>query len=258
MLQMLTLKRALLTPLLLSLLTPALIILSTASHADGNFTRATITEAYIEMRTGPGRGYPIFYVAERGETIEVLKQRTDWYKVRNHRGKEGWVHAQSMALTEDHRGQPLAVNVPNFETFTQRQWEAGALAGSFGGNDALSVYGGYHFTRNLSAELSYSESFGNVSDGKAVSVNLVHQAFPNWRYSPFVTIGAGARQTKPKSNLVSTETRTDSTANVGAGVRVYLTHRLLLRLQYKNYVVLTNRDDDEEVEEWTIGISAFY
>lgn len=252
------LERATLAPLFVCLLTFTLALLSATSHAEDNFTRATIVEAFIEMRTGPGRGYPIFYVAERGETVDVLKQRTDWYKVRNHRGKQGWVHAEAMALTTDHRGQPLAVNVPNFETFTQRQWEAGALAGSFGGNDTLAIYGGYHFTKNLSAELSYNESFGNVSDGKAASLSLVHQAFPHWRISPFVTLGAGVRQTKPKSNLVSTETRTDSTANAGAGVRVYLTHRLLLRLQYKNYVVLTNRDDDEEVEEWTIGISAFY
>jgi hypothetical protein len=66
------------------------------------------------------------------------------------------------------------------------------------------------------------------------------------------------RETTPRSTLVSTEDRTDNTASVGAGVRVHLYKRLFLRMQYKRYSVMTDRDDDEEVNEWKIGISAFY
>ncbi len=32
----------------------------------------------------------------------------------------------------------------------------------------------------------------------------------------------------------------------------------MLRFQYKNTVVMTDRDDDEEINEWQLGISAFY
>ncbi len=235
------------------------IVLSQITQAeDKRLATATVNAPFIEMHTGPGRGYPVFYVAEHGETVEILLQRTDWYKVRHPRGKEGWVYVDEMALTLDYRGEPLNVNLANFETFKHRQWEAGFMAGDFGGTDTLSVYGGYQMTRNLSAEVEYSESFGNISDGRALTVNLVHQPFPDWRISPFLTIGGGVRETSPKSNLVSTEERSDNTANVGVGVRVYLLRRIMLRLQYKNHAVLTDRDDDEEVEEWKIGISAFY
>ena len=233
-------------------------LVNTAHSEDKLPPIATVSAAYIEMHTGPGRNYPVFYVAERGETVEIIMQRTDWYKVRHPRGKEGWVFVDEMALTVDHNGEPLNVNLASFEHFQNRRWEAGMMIGDFGGNDALSVYGGYHFTRNLSAELEYTETFGNVSDGQAYSLNLVHQPFPEWRYSPFLSIGGGMINTSPKSNIVSTEDRSDSAANVGVGMRIYLTRRLMLRLQYKNYAVLTNRDDDEEVEEWKIGISAFY
>ena len=233
-------------------------LFSTEALAEKRLSTATVTAAFIEMHTGPGRGYPVFYVAERGETVEILKQRTDWYKVRHPRGKEGWVYVDEMALALDHKGEPLDLNLGNFESFKERRWEAGFLAGDFGNTDALSLYGGYHFTRNLSAELEYTETFGNVSDGQALTANLVHQPFPNWRYSPFLTIGGGVRETNPRSNLVSTEDRSDTTANIGVGIKIYLMRRLMLRLQYKNHVVLTDRDDDEEVEEWKIGISAFY
>ena len=35
-----------------------------------------VAEPYIEMHTGPGRGYPVFNVVEQGETIEI---RFSWW-----------------------------------------------------------------------------------------------------------------------------------------------------------------------------------
>lgn len=235
--------------------------------------RVIVAEAYIEIRTGPGRGYPVFYVVERGHKMEILKQRTDWYKVRTiHRNingdneefneryanKEGWAHADDIAKVLDLNRDPIGLSYPQFSDFTQRSAELGIMVGSFGGTDEITAYGGYHFTNNLSVELALSESFGDFSNGKAVNLNLVHQPFPEWRYSPFFTLGGGVRQTDPKSNIVATEDRTDDMLNVGVGVRTYLTRRLILRLQYKKHTVLTSRDDDEEVEEWKLGLSTFF
>lgn len=229
---------------------------------------AVVADAYIEMRTGPGRAYPVFYIAERGDTIEILKQRTDWFKIRTRKlatrsdgtdnNKEGWAYVDDVARLLDTSGQLIGLDHPQLADFSQRDWEGGMMLGSFGSTDEISVYGAYHFTAHLSVELSASESFGNISNGAAASLSIVHQPFPHLRYSPFFTLGGGVRKTEPKSNLVSTEDRTDDTVNVGAGVRIYLTRSLLIRLQYKNHVVLTSRDDDEEVEEWKIGLSAFF
>ena len=220
--------------------------------------QSIVIDAYLEMRTAPGRGYPIFYIAERGEKITLLKEKTDWIKVRNQKGVEGWVHVDAIGRTEDEYGEALAFHSPGLEEFSKRRWEAGIMAGDYGDTDAVTAYGGYHFTRNLSVELALTENFGDSSDGRMATVSLVHQMFPHWRYSPFVTIGGGIRETNPRSTLVSTEDRTDNTASVGAGLRIYLNRRLMLRLQYKNYIVITNRDDDEEIDEWKIGISAFF
>lgn len=228
------------------------------ARAEETVLSAAVAEPYIELRTQPGRGYPVFYVAERGESVELLKQRTDWVKVRNARGIEGWVHVDEMGKTIDGNGALLAFKSPDLEGFARRDWEFGFMVGDYDSTDAISAYLGWHFTRNLSVEIEATENFGDFSDGRMATLSLVHQMFPHWRYSPFLTIGGGVRQTNPRSTLVSTKDRTDSTANVGAGVRIHLTRRLLLRLQYKYYVVMTDRDDDEEVNEWKIGISAFF
>jgi len=219
---------------------------------------ATIAEPFIELRTEPGRGYPIFYIAERGEQIEILKERTDWYKVRTRKGKEGWVFATELAKTLGADGQTLAISLPDFKDYTHRTWEAGMMFGDFGGSDVASVYGAWHFTRNLSAEVDVAQFFGDFSDGKYVTVNLVHQPFPQWRLSPFVALGGGVVKTEPKSTLVQAEDNTDNVLDVGIGVRYYLTRRFLVRAQYKNYVVLTSRDTHEKIDEWKLAFSAFF
>jgi hypothetical protein len=220
--------------------------------------QSLVVDAYIEMRTAPGRGYPVFYIAERGETITLLKRKTDWIKLRNERGVEGWAHVDDIGRTLDIYGDPMAMRSPDLNAFANRRWEAGIMAGDYGDTDAVTAYGGYHFTRNLSVELALTENFGDSSDGRMATLDIVHEMFPHWRYSPFLSLGGGVRETSPRSSLVSTSDRTDNTASVGAGLRIYLSRRLLLRLQYKNYVVMTDRDDDEEIDEWKIGISAFY
>ena len=35
-----------------------------------------VNDPYIELHTGPGRGYPIFHVTERGERIIILTVAT--------------------------------------------------------------------------------------------------------------------------------------------------------------------------------------
>lgn len=226
--------------------------------ADEALVIAKVVEPFIELHTGPGRGYPIFYVAERGESVTVLKQRTDWIKVRTRKGKEGWVHARSMAKTIDADGNQLALFFPDFSDYRNRRWEGGAVAGLFQKTDAIGVYGAYHFTRNISAELEFSEYFGTYSNGQYATVSIVNQPFPNWRVSPFFTIGAGIIEIKPKATLVQAEDRTDDMLNVGVGLRYYWTRNFLVRFQYRSYVVLTSRDDDEVIDEWKIGFSTFF
>lgn len=220
--------------------------------------KVQVADPYIEMHTGAGRGYPVFYIAERGESVEILKQRTDWIKVRNRKGKEGWVSVAQMSRTLTPGGEPLAVAYPDFQAYAKRKWEGGFSTGSFGGADIISAYGAYYFTRNISVELEASQYFGNFSNGKIGGVYLVHQPFPDWRISPYFSLGTGRVFTEPKATLVQTKDRDDEFINVGVGVRYYLTRRFLVRLQYRNYVILTNRDTNENTEEWKIGFSAFF
>jgi uncharacterized protein YraI len=220
--------------------------------------KVAVADPYLEMHTGPGRGYPIFHVVDRGENVEIVMQRTDWFLVRDAGGDEGWVDQAQMELTLTDDGSEFRIARATLEDFTYSKWEIGVLAGDFGGANIVSLYGGYSLNPNVSVEAWGSQILGNFSNGWTASVNVVHETWPEWRFSPFFTLGAGVIHTKPKTTIIEGEDRTDQIGHVGAGFRVYVTRRFLFRAEYKSYVVFTSRNDNEEVEEWKVGFGFFF
>ncbi|UTW45286.1 outer membrane beta-barrel protein [bacterium SCSIO 12696] len=224
---------------------------------------ATVADPYLEMHSGPGRGYPIFHVVEKGETVETLKSRTDWFKVRVQKGidgreRVGWVHRSQMGRTLSPNGEQLGLQHAGFDDFKNSRWEMGISAGDFEGASSLNGNLGYRITENITTELRLTHAIGNFSDNTLASINIQNQPFPQWRVSPYFSLGAGVIRTQPNATLVQVEDRTDSTLNVGIGARAYITRNMVLRAEYRNHVILTSRDQNEEVKEWTLGISIFY
>ncbi len=217
-----------------------------------------VADPYLEMHTGPGRGYPIFHVVDRGESIEIIKQRTDWFLVRDADGDEGWVDQDQMELTMNPDGSEVDFARANLGDFTNSKWEMGALAGDFGGANIVSLYGGYSLNPHVSIEVWGSQILGNFSNGWTASVNVVHETWPDWRVSPFFTLGAGMIWTEPKSTIIQGEDRNDQIGHAGVGFRAYVARRFLFRAEYRTHVVFTSRNDNEEVEEWKVGFAFFF
>ena len=234
------------------------IFLTAPLQAADEYRTVTVADPYLEMRTGPGRGYPIFHVIDRGESVDVIMRRTNWFLVRSDKGKEGWVDKAQMELTLKADGEQVSFERATIEDFTNARWETGVLAGDFGGANIISVYGSYSLNPNVAVELWGSQILGNFSNGWMASVNVVHETWPEWRVSPFFTVGAGVIRTEPKSTIIQGLDRTDQVGHVGGGFRVYVTRRFLLRAEYKSYVVFTSRDENEEVEEWKAGFAFFF
>jgi len=234
------------------------------------FVQANITDPYVELRTGPASRFPVFYVAEQGEWIEILASKTTWYKVRLKNEKEGWVHKDQLKRTLNVVGEPLNIADPGFDEFLNRTCEVGVLAGDFEGALSNTLYGGCHLTKNLSTELAVTQALGNFSEIRIATVNVINEPFPEWQpftwvpgiehvgVSPFFGIGAGLIETLPRATLVQVEDRVDDLLFVTAGAKIYLSRRFLLQLEYRNLAIITNRNDNEKAEEWKIGFSIFF
>ena len=72
--------------LLLSLL--LLLIAGPSTRRDDEPHKILIADPFIELHTGPGRGYPVFHVVERGREVTIVKRRTDWFQVRTDRASK--------------------------------------------------------------------------------------------------------------------------------------------------------------------------
>lgn len=226
--------------------------------AAGESQFVVVADPFIELHTGPGSGYPVTHIVERGERVEILKRRTQWFKLRGPRGTEGWAHRDQMERTLQPSGRPAEFPDAGRAEYRARTWSVGLLAGDFGGATAYTGFGTRRLSQHLSAELNASQILGNFSDGWAASVNIVHTFFPEWRASPFFSLGTGIIHIEPKSTLAQADDRTDQTAIVGLGVNAYLSRRFVLRAEYKGYVVLSSRDDNEDVDEWKAGFAIFF
>ena len=232
--------------------------LVTPAYGKTSHYEAVVAEPFLELHTGPGRGFPVFYVVDRGEQIDVLKRRTDWFQVRTKKGIEGWVKLDQMAETLDTSGKPTALDDPTEDDYVGRRWEMGLQLGDLDGANEISVYGGYHFTRNLSAELHVGAVTGDYSSGWVATADIVHQPFPEWRISPYAMLGTGVIHISPQATLVQSQDRTDQVALVGLGLRMYATRRFMFRAEYSSYLTFTNSNDNQELDEWQAGFAFFF
>lgn len=220
--------------------------------------RVQVAEPYVVWRSGPAVGYPRVHASERGEWLTLVMRKTQWMKVRDSKGREGWVHVDDIQLTLDGEGEQVALGSPRFDDFSSRSWETGLLMGEFEGAAVTALYGGYWLTRNLSVELWGGQVLGNASEIRMVNANIVHQPFPHWRVSPFFTLGVGHIFIEPKTTLADPGDRDDNTAHAGIGVRAYITDNYFIRAEVKDYKVFTNRATNEEATEWKIGLGIFF
>ncbi len=235
-----------------------LLSLPTLAAAAEEFAVAEVAEPYIELHTGPGVGYPVFHVTERGGKLQVLKRRTDWFKVRSPDGREGWVTRAALERTLDADGQPLQLHEVALGDFSQRRWEMGLLGGVFNDAPAITLYAGYTFTPSLSIELEGEQVLGDYFSSYLANVSLLSQPFPRWRVSPFFDLGGGYLATRPRTTLVPPKDTNDFTAHVGLGLRGWLSRRFILRAEIRHYVAFASDDDNKEYLEWKAGFAFFF
>ncbi len=225
---------------------------------DERLLQLFVAAPYLDLRTGPGRGYPVIQVVARGESIDVLFRRTDYFKVRTSRGIEGWAAARDLqdALLAD--GSKFMLDLGDRAGFQSHGWELGAFAGDFDGANLVSFYGARSVNDNLKLELSASQYLGEQRSGWMVEAGVSHVFAPEWRLSPFVTLGGGLFRVDKDAQRPNLVDRTDQSAYAGLGLRFYLTRRFFLRGEFKERIVFTSRNDNEELKEWKVGLAFFF
>ena len=234
------------------------LLLTPAVSGAREYLQLFVAQPYLELHTGPGRGYPVFNVVPRDGSVDVLFQRTDWFKVRTEHGVEGWASQQDMLGMVLADGSPFRFSVGDRAGFGAHRYEAGLFAGAYGGANYVSGYASLSFNSQLALEAALGQFLGKFSNGVTADVGLTHVIAPEARWSPFLTLGVGEVHVEPKATLVQAANRTEQTAYVGGGVRYYLTRRFFVRGEYKAHYLFTKRNQNQEADEWKLGFAFFY
>lgn len=223
--------------------------------------RVKIAEPFIELHTGPAAGYPVFHVIDRGTEVRIVRRKTNWFKIITEDGKEGWASRNQIHQTLLPSGEQFKAVESDQDDFTNRRWVMGVTGGELDSTPVISLFAGYAFTENLSAELHIGQSTGDVSDSKFVKANLVMQPLPDWRFSPYMTLGVGRIDVDPGSTLISQDDDTNTFAQYGVGLQTYISRSFLARVEVNEYVIFSStatHDDNEVINEWKFGFAVFF
>ena len=246
---------------LLLLVAFALQCLANSALAEVRYFSVRIAEPYIELHTGPGSGYPIFYVVDRGTEVRVIRRKTDWFKIETDNGKTGWASRAQMRQTLLPTGEQFKIVELDQDDFSSRQWLLGFTGGEFESAPVFTLFGAYSLTQNLASELHFGQSAGNKSSATFLKANLIMQPLPDLKYSPYFTLGLGEIKVSASSTLIATQDESNSFAQAGLGLQRYITRSFLFRLELNEYIIFSSdstRNDNEEVTEWKFGFAVFF
>lgn len=234
--------------------------LVTSPVANSSSLEMRVIAPFIDVHSGAGEEFPIVHVISEGERFFIIKQRYNWFKVQTVDDRVGWISTKSIELARLLDGSELGVSTASFAGYHTRDYEITAFAGALDKVTSLSLSASWVWTKNLSVEATYTQALGNFADNKIWSIRMRQTFFPDWRVSPFVALGTGEIKTKPRTNLVQSgaEIRNSNHYEVGVGLEYYMTANLVVIAEYRGLLVLTNRDEQERLDQWMLGARVFF
>jgi uncharacterized protein YgiM (DUF1202 family) len=220
--------------------------------------RVQVADPYLELRTGPGRGYPIFHVAAREEWVEILLRHTDWFKVRTANGREGWVHRTQLETTLTEAGSKKTFRDVLLDDYLQRRLELGAGYGRFKAEPMLKIWTAYRFSDALTVEGTIGQVQGVFSGTDFWHFSLNAEPWSDRRLSPFFGIGVGRFKNIPNASLVSALPTNANLSHASLGLRYHLTERFVARVDYSFYTAFVADTRSIEYRAVTAGLSFFF
>lgn len=234
------------------------LMLFAPSFADADtkhFQRAKVMEPFLEIHTGPGESYPVFYIAEKDEVIFLMKKRTDWFKVRLFKGQEGWAHRDEIGKTLRASGYKPGWGERFYERYLRDALEGGWRGGFFEDDPSLFVRLAYRLAEALSAEISLGKASGDLGDTDLYLAGVVLTPWTGRWFSVNGAMGGGLIKTAPAQLLVNAKSDRFETAYAGVGFSAPLLKRLALRGEFRHYTLFVSPKRNRAFQEMSLGLN---
>jgi outer membrane beta-barrel protein len=203
-------------------------------------------EARNVVRAGPGDGFAIVAVQPRGASFPVIAKSGAWYNVRLSASETGWIHA---SLCREYDDLADLEWKPNPRLFTRtgtfiltgyggayafdRKSNSLVLGGRLGYYvfDRIQLEGGVGWSHIRRPAEIVESLFGLTLEAEDFHMlfyhlNVTWELLPGRQMVPFLTAGAG-------SAIMQGET--EPAFNFGAGTTLFLSRRLAMRWEVRDY-----------------------
>ncbi|MBX3635390.1 MAG: SH3 domain-containing protein [Rubrivivax sp.] len=229
-----------------------------SAHAADLVEKLQVAEPYLELHTGPGRGYPVFFVVEKGQQVAVELRRTDWYRVRAEGGQVGWVQRRQLETTLTAAGQGKTFRDLLLDDYLGRRLEFGGAWGRFRAEPMLKFGAQYRLADTLGAELAFGQVQGAFSGTDFWHVGIVSEPWSDRRLSPFFSVGIGQFRNIPNASLVDAAPTDARLAHAMLGLRWHVAERFVLRLDWTLYTAFVADNRSIEYRAVTGGLAFFF
>lgn len=213
--------------------------------------------AYMNIYAGPGRGFPIFYIAEKGEKVEIIRAHTDWFEIKTQRGVSGWAYKDDLLPALKRKDADFGYEEVKQDDYQTRKLEFGLAGGELVGNSLFSARAAYRLNDFFSSEIALSNAAGDFSTSTIYALQLLYHPFKFGQFEPHFILGAGQMATEPKAGLIGTKNSRSSMTTFGLGVNYYWTDRFIVRADWQNNNVYASPVQTDSDQQWTIGLSYF-
>ena len=217
-----------------------------------------VSEPYLELRTGPGRGYPVFFVVEKAQWVRVEQRRTDWYRVRAQGGQTGWVQRTQLEKTLTAAGSGKTFRDLLLDDSLARRVEFGGGVGRFKGEPLLRLGLGVRMADTLAVELGAGQVQGRFSGTDFWHLGLVSEPWSDRRFSPTLTVGLGQFRNIPNTSLVDATPTHARLALFGLGLRWHLSERFTARVDWTLYTAFVSDARSTEYRAFSAGLGFFF
>lgn len=218
-----------------------------------------VIDTYLELHTGPGRGYPIFHVMEQGETVYVHSRRTNWFYVSDRRNRQGWVKQEGLARTLAPTGMPAALPDIKHGDFLAQQGRVGFSLGMQEKAETASITAGFRLLSFAGIEAEYGQIFGEKIDGVSYGASLLIEPIKSWSFTPFISKGFGRQEWQQKTKLQVGESNQSNSRYeyTGFGINYYIGFSFVVRGEFRK-MYLVGDNDSLSNSAWRIGFSSFF
>ena len=222
-----------------------------------------LVDPFIELHSGTSTSFPVYDVVQRGEKVQLIRRRTDWFEIRASKNRFGWAKKEQLEESLKYARIPPTWRDVLVDDYLQDKFYLGAAGGVFDGEGVVAIRGGYKTSEHIALEGSLSSVSGIFADSILVAFNVVVDLKVLEDLRPFFYMGIGRFFDVP-DNLHSTDIivitdRNDlDMLNAGLGAQYFLTEGVVIRAEVAHHTTLRGANRSDRFSEINAGISFFF